>query len=131
MSATQNNLVSINVINFSQSRMSMDKQLTINIAVYFPFIFSFIASVVLLWKVGVDVKNNQISKKKGKVIYTVYIVLIGFFSATVIFFGLISLFNISSGHGYGYIAIPVLHVFLSTTLILIGRVIIGWEDIKY
>jgi len=78
-----------------------------------------------------NVKNNQISKKIGKTNYTVYVLLITSFSATILTYGLMFFFNISGGHGYGQIALLVFHMFFSAILILLGRIIIGWEYIEY
>jgi hypothetical protein len=50
---------------------------------------------------------------------------------TAVFVGITSLFEISRGHGEIIIAAALFNVLLSLVLIVSGRIVIGWEPIKW
>ena len=107
------------------------KQLQINLALYLPFVISFILSIFFLLRNRKATKEKLISQKSAQNKYTLYVLLVSFFFGVLFSFWLISFFHLSGGHGYYLIEIPIFHMLFSGILVILGRIIIGWQHIKY
>lgn len=86
---------------------------------------------ILAVRYRLHVKAGSITERKAKTIYSWLCLATGLFSGTVIFFGIMHLFNIPAGHGEVLIASPVLNLLLSGILIVAGRTVIGWTPMKW
>jgi hypothetical protein len=78
-----------------------------------------------------QVKRKAIAEGRAKAIYSWACMAIGLFCGTVIFFGIMLLFNIPAGHGEVLIAAPIFNLMLSAISVVIGRIVIGWMPMKW
>ena len=77
------------------------------------------------------VKAQEISDTKAK---TFYSWLCGFgvvFLGTAAFIGLVELFHGPLGHGEGLVASPLFNMLLAGVLVVCGKIVIGWEPVKW
>lgn len=78
------------------------------------------------------VKSHIFTEMKAKRVYSWLTVMAGIFSGLVLFLAIVELFHIQlSGHGEILIASPLFNLLLSGILVFIGRMIIGWEPVKW
>lgn len=78
-----------------------------------------------------QVKTNAITERKAKAIYSLLCLGVGLFSGIVVFFGIMLLFSIPTGHGEILIAAPTFNLMLSGISVGVGRVVIGWAPMKW
>src|SRR5215467_9637794 len=88
-------------------------------------------AVALIVRFRARVTSGAATEHKAKGTYTWLCLASGALCGTVGFLGMTSLFDISRGHGEIIIAAALFNVLLALVLIVGGRVVIGWEPIKW
>jgi|APLak6261661892_1056031.scaffolds.fasta_scaffold26887_2 uncharacterized membrane protein YdfJ with MMPL/SSD domain len=77
------------------------------------------------------VREQVTTESKAKTAYSWLCVGVGVFSGFAVFLGATTLLNLPVGHGEVLIAAPLLNLLLAGVLIVAGRIVIGWEPVKW
>lgn len=88
-------------------------------------------AVALIVRFRARVTAGMVAEHKAKGAYSWLCLASGVLCGTAVFLGITSLFDISRGHGEIIIAAALFNVLLSLVLIVSGRIVIGWEPIKW
>ena len=107
------------------------KELSINIVTYAPLLFTLLVSVWLMLSFKRKFKQDKLSVQEAKRDYSWAIFICGWFSGLIVMLGLFTAFHLNNGHGLMTMMLVVMNVFFSWFMILLGRMIIAWEDIIY
>jgi uncharacterized membrane protein len=102
-------------------------------AYYSTFIFNLAVCLILAIVIKRKIKKKTLSKVRGKNLHSLIMLPLGAFSGTLLFWGLVNLFeilglDITYGHGEIIIAAIVFNLSLSLLLLVAGRIFIGWEE---
>ena len=103
----------------------------INLTIYLPALLLILMSIFMVFRNWSKVQKDLITKKEGKFSYTIIVLILGLFIANFMFLALMSFFNLPSGHGLVLVTTPLLHLIISIVLIVVGRIIIGWEKMIF
>lgn len=76
-------------------------------------------------------RSGAYSARVAKTVYTVLCAGTAIFSGVVLFYGSVALFGVFVGHGEVLIAAPLWNVVLSGAMVPVGRIVIGWEPVKW
>ena len=77
------------------------------------------------------VNAHLVSERGAKAAYSWLCVGVYLLSGIALFFGVIELFHVPVGHGEILIAGPLLNLALSAVLLVVGRIVIGWEPMHW
>ena len=97
-----------------------------DVALWFSALLNAMLAVGLAVRYRFRVRTKAMTERRAKAIYSRFCIAVGIFSGIVVFFGIMVLFNIPTGHGEILIAAPILNLLLSAISIGVGRVVIGW-----
>jgi hypothetical protein len=90
-----------------------------------------VIAVALVLRFRARVTAGMLAERKAKGTYTWLCLASGALCGSAVFLSITSLFDISRGHGEIIIAAALFNVLLSLVLIVSGRIVIGWEPIKW
>ena len=88
-------------------------------------------AVALIVRFRARVTAGVLAEHKAKSAYSWVCLATGAVCGTAVFLGITSVLDISRGHGEIIIAAALFNVLLSLVLIVSGRIVIGWEPIKW
>lgn len=88
-------------------------------------------SMTLVARIRRSVVDAELSEKSAKSRFTWLCVAVSFFSGIVVLLGVVALFRLSVGHGELLITGPLAHALLCGPTIVVGRIIIGWEPLRW
>ncbi len=75
--------------------------------------------------------RGRITESRAKALFSWLCLFGGPFVALFAFYGLVALLHAPTGHGEILIAAPIFIGLLSVTLIIVGRIVIGWETMRW
>ncbi len=88
-------------------------------------------SIVLLTWLRRGARAGAYSARVARNAYTVLCIGVGIFSGVALFYGSVALFGLFVGHGEVLIAAPMWNLVLSGAMVPVGRIVIGWEPVKW
>jgi len=106
-------------------------------AYYLIFVINVLICAGVLVSLMNKSKRNEIAEGKAKQRFSVITIGVGLLCGPVLFPVLSSLLSSvgigtgAGGHGEIYIASIIFNLLISITLIIVGRIIIGWKPIKF
>lgn len=100
-------------------------------AFWLSLIFNFALSMAIAARFRRSVAEAELSEERAKSRFSWLCIAAGLFSGLVVFLGVVVLFRMNVGHGEVLIAGPIANFLLCCLSMVVGRVVIGWEPLKW
>ncbi len=107
-----------------------------DVAFYLSFAFNVLLATGAYFVLRGSVKSNRVGEAKAKSIYSAVVVAGGVLCGVVLFPAMVALFRligvaVAYGHGEIVIAAIVFNLMLSMLLLLVGRILLGWQPFSW
>ncbi len=106
------------------------------IAYYLSFVLNAFLAAGACFVVRASIKSDRLTEDRAKSRYSVAVMVRGIFSGIILFGALVGLFHLlglptSYGHGEVIVAAFVFNLFLSLLLLILGRILLGWQPFPW
>ncbi len=107
-----------------------------DVAFYLSFAFNVLLATGTYFMLRGSVKSNRVGNAKAKWIYSAVAVAGGVLCGVVFFPAMVALFRligvpVAYGHGEIIVAAIVFNLLLSLLLVLVGRILLGWQPLSW
>ncbi len=107
-----------------------------DVAFYLSFVFNALLAAAAYFLLRGPVKSNRLGEAKAKLIYSAVVVAGGALWGFVLFPAMVALFRLigipaAYGHGEIIVAAIVFNLMLSMLLLLVGRILLGWQSFSW
>lgn len=102
-----------------------------DITIYFTLLLNFALASACALHFRRAVLHQRLEDASAKRRFTWLCIASSLFSGIAVFLTILVVFNVGTGHGTLLIIGPVLHLLLCIVLVLLGRILVGWEAMSW